>query len=92
MKLSWMPEALERRKALCIFGLGLNVVFSKKGWRLEYKMLDEIICSNWYKAAIAKLDTSPMPLHWKYFYEAARYKKTWAVLLMLQAMNMIINR
>lgn len=88
----WLPPAIERRKALCLFGLGLNIVFSRKGWRQEYKMLDEIIRSYWYKVAIAKLDTSPMPQHWKCFYEAARYKKTWAVLLMLQAMNMIINR
>ncbi len=84
--------ALERRKALCLFGLGLNIVFSKKGWRQEHKMLDEIICSDWYQAVVAKLDTSPMPLHWKCFYASARCKQTWGVLIMLQLMNLIINR
>lgn len=85
-------EALERRKALCLFGLGLNIVFSRKGWRREYKMLNDIVCSDWYSKAIAKLDTTPMPRHWKCFYGSARHKQTWAVLLMLQIMNLIINR
>lgn len=92
MKHLWMPEALERRKALCIFGLGLNVVFSKKGWGQEYKMLNDIVCSDWYTRAIAKLDNTPMPLHWKCFYGSARHKQTRVVLLMLQIMNLIINR
>jgi len=92
MKHPWMPEALERRKALCLFGLGLNIVFSRKGWRQEHAMLNDIVCSDWYSKAIAKLDTTPMPLHWKYFYSSARHKQTWAVLLMLQIMNLIINR
>lgn len=92
MRHSWMSEALERRKALCLFGLGLNVVFSKKGWRQEYKMLNNIICSDWYTKAIAKLDTSPMPLHWKCFYEAARHQRTRAVLLMVKIINLIVNR
>lgn len=84
--------ALERRKALCLFGLGLNIVFSGKGWRQEYRMLNDIVCSDWYTRAIAELDTSPMPLHWKYFYHSARHQHTWTVLLMLQMINVIINR
>lgn len=92
MKHSWMPEALERRKALCLFGLGLNIVFSNEGWRKGYRMLNDIVCSDWYQAAIAKLDTNPMPLHWKYFYYSARHRHTWIVLLMLKAINIIINR
>lgn len=88
----WMDAALERRKALCLFGLGLNIVFSRKGWKQEYKMLNEIICSDWYQTAVAKLDTSPMPLHWKCFYGSARHQQTWAVLLMVKIINLIINR
>ena len=84
--------ALERRKALCLFGLGLNIVFSRKGLRAEHKMLDEIICSDWYRTAIAKLDMSPMPMHWKCFYASARHQQTWAVLLMVKMINLIINR
>ena len=84
--------ALERRKALCLFGLGLNIVFSKKGWRQEYRMLNDIVCSDWYTRAIAELDTSSMPLHWKCFYGSARHQQTWAVLLMVKIINLIINR
>ena len=84
--------ALERRKALCLFGLGLNIVFSRKGWRVEHKMLNEVICSDWYRAAVAKLDLSPMPLHWKCFYGAARHQQTSVVLLILKVINIIINR
>jgi len=92
MRHSWMSEALERRKALCLFGLGLNIVFSKKGWGQEYKMLNDIVCSDWYTKAIVKLDTSPMPLHWKCFYGAACHRQTWAILLMLHIINIIISR
>lgn len=92
MNHSWLPAALERRQALCLFGLGLNIVFSKESWCRKHKMLDAIIASDWYSLAIAHLDTSAMPIHWKFFYGAARHRQTWAVLLMLQAINLIINR
>lgn len=92
MNRSWLPVALERRQALCLFGLGLNIVFSKESWCRKRKMLDAIITSNWYSSAISHLDTSPMPFHWKCFYGAARHRQTWAVLLMLQIINIIINR
>lgn len=84
--------ALERRKALCLFGLGLNIVFSDNSWRQKNKMLDDIIRSDGYAQAVAKLDTRPMPLHWRCFYGMAKQKRTWAVLLMLEAMNRIIKR
>lgn len=89
---SELLEALERRKGLCLFGIGLNIVFSKKGWRQEHRMLNDIVCSDWYTKAIAKLDISPMPLHWKCFYGSARHHQSWAVLTMLQIINLIINR
>ena len=85
-------EALCRRKALCLLGLGLNIVFSKESWCRKHKMLDAIITSKWYTSAITYLDTSHMPLHWKCFYGAARHKQSRGVLLMLQTINLIINR
>lgn len=88
----WLPKALERRQALCLFGLGLNIVFSKESWCRKHKMLDAIIASDWYSSAVAHLDTSHMPLHWKCFYCAACHKQTKVVLLMLQTINVIINR
>lgn len=92
MKHPWMSMAVERRKALCLFGLGLNIVFSRKGWKEELQMLSEILRSDWYVAAISQLDTKPMPLHWRFFYGSARRQHTWAVLLMLKVINIIINR
>ena len=92
MNHSWLPAALERRQALCLFGLGLNIVFSNDSLCQKHKTLDAIITSNWYLSAVAHLDTSSMPLHWKCFYGAARLRKTWVVLLMLQVINVIINR
>ena len=88
----WITAALERRKALCLFGLGLNIVFSGKGCREEHRMLDDIVCSDWYKQAASHLDTRPMPPHWRCFYGAARRRCTWAVLLMVKVINVIINR
>lgn len=87
-----LMEALCRRKALCLLGLGLNIVFSKESWCRKHKMLDAIITSEWYSSAITYLDKSPMPLHWKCFYGAARNKQTWCILIMLQVINIIINR
>ena len=88
----FLLDALERRKALCLFGLGLNILFSYFPWRKNYQMLDDIICSDWYSAAIKKLDTKNMPIHWRTFYTASRHHQTWAIFLMLQVINRIINR
>lgn len=87
-----LVEALNRRMALCLFGIGLNIVFNKESLKWKYDKVDNILKSHWYVLAIKHLDTSPMPLHWKCFYGSARHKQTWAVLLMLQIMNLIINR
>ena len=88
----FLLEALERRKALCLFGLGLNILFGHFQWRQNYNMLDAIIHSDWYTTAIHKLETKEMPLHWRTFYIAACHHQTWVILLMLQVINRIINR
>lgn len=87
-----LKTALQRRKALCLFGLGLNITFSKTGWNKECRMLSKILHSEWYTSAIKKLPLSVMPLHWRFFYTMAKWKQTWAMLLMLKVMNRIINR
>ena len=87
-----LTDALQRREALCLFGLGLNITFSKTGWNKECRMLSKILHSEWYTSAIKKLPLSAMPLHWRCFYTMAKWKQTWAVLLMLNVMNRIINR
>lgn len=89
---SELLEAICRRKALCLLGLGLNITFCKETFCRKHRMLEEIITSDWYSSAVAHLDTSPMPYHWKCFYGAARHRQTWVVLLMLQTINVIINR
>lgn len=89
---TWITDALERREALCLFGLGLNITFSCKSWFEEYRMLNEILTSDWYSNAIALLDTSQMPLHWRCFYGMARKKHATVLLLMLRFINIIINR
>ena len=87
-----LKTALQRRKALCLFGLGLNITFSKAGWNKECRMLSNILHSEWYTSAIKKLPLSAIPLHWRFFYTMAKWKQTWSVLLMLKVMNRIINR
>ena len=89
---SELLEALCRRKALCLLGLGLNITFCKESFIHKHQMLEVIISSDWYSSAVTHLDTSSMPLHWKCFYGAARHKQAWAVLMMLQGINIIINR
>lgn len=85
-------EALSRRKALCLLGLGLNITFCRESFPWKHNMLDAIIASEWYSTSISHLDIRSMPFHWKTLYNMARQKQTWAVLLMLQIINRIINR
>jgi glycosyltransferase EpsH len=89
---SWLLPAIERRKALCLFGLGLNISFSDKPLREQHQMLDGIIQSAWYKDAIHHLDLCQMPLYWRTFYSAARNRNTGIVLIMIQVMKRIVTR
>ena len=88
----WLDPAIERRKALCLFGLGLNISFSDKPWREQNQMLDGILQSAWYKDAILQLDLRQMPLYWRTFYSAARNCHTGITLLLIQVMKRIVTR
>ena len=88
----WLEPAIERRKALCLFGLGLNTTFSQKSLREQRQLLEGIIQSSWYKTAVRQLDLRPMPVHWKIFYSAAHSGRTGIILLLLQVMNRIVSR
>lgn len=87
-----LTESLNTRKALCIINLGLNITFSSKSLRAKRKELKNILCSDWYSNAINRLPLKGMPIHWKLFFNFAKYKKASALLCLLIVIKSIITR
>ncbi len=83
-------EALSNRKALCLIGLGLNMVFSDRSLSEKYKLLNDIVSSGWYRQAIDSLPLKYFPFHWKFFYISAKKRIISVLLLMLYYMRVRI--
>ena len=82
-----LSDALSNRKALCLIGLGLNIVFSDKSLIEKYKLLKNLVLSDWYHKAIQDLSLNKFPIHWKLFYYSAKKKNISLLLLMLSYMK-----
>ena len=87
----YLRDALDRRKALCLIGLGLNITFSSSSLKKKVEQLNNILYSNWYHDAVVKLPLAYFPLHWKLFYGAAKYRRTSIVYTLLVIMNRLIG-
>lgn len=85
-----LEEALSNRKALCLIGLGLNMVFSDRSLSEKYKLLNDIVSSGWYRQAIDSLPLKYFPFHWKFFYISAKKRIISVLLLMLYYMRVRI--
>jgi glycosyltransferase EpsH len=85
-------DALLNRKALCLIGLGLNIVFSDKSLKEKYILIDSVVSSDWYRHAIENLPLNYFPLHWKLFYFSAKKRIICLLLLMLYYMKVQIYR
>lgn len=80
-------EALSNRRALCLIGLGLNIMASPQNILQRYRELQRFLYHPLYKRALRHLDLSPMPLHWRFFYACARRGFTPGVYALLAIMN-----
>ena len=85
-----LETALSNRKALCLIGLGLNIVFSNKSLKEKYNLIDDLVSLDWYRKAIKGLPLSHFPIHWKIFYFSAKKRIISLLLLMLYYMKVRI--
>lgn len=75
--------ALQNRRALCLIGVGLNIVSSSKSYLEQYNELSSFLKKRWYRVAIKELSLSKLPLHWWGFFGSAKLRLVVNVYLML---------
>ena len=88
----FLAESLSNRVALSFIGLGINEMLSPLSLRTKYKKLKMILSTQEYKKALASLDLTFMPIHWKIFFISARCRLMLSVLLLLYAMTLITGK
>lgn len=85
-------KALNNRIALSVIGLSLNETFSDKRFSEKRTKISEILHDNLYQKAYQNLEMKYLPLHWKLFFYAAKYKYASVVLLLASVINFLINK
>ena len=87
-----LMKALENRRALCIVGVGLNILFAHEGHRYQYRKLKAFMQKGWYRKAINQLSLNNLPIHWKFFYACAKANYSLGVYVLLLAIYKIIYK
>lgn len=82
-------EALKNRIAFQLIGLGLNEVSADASLWWKSQRMKRIIYNNRYRDALQSLDTHYMLPHWKLFFELLKCGQAFAVVLMLEAMQVL---
>lgn len=82
----YLTQSLSNRTALTLIGLGLRVVSSRGTVIQKTKRIREIITTPTYRSAFQSIETCYMPLHWKTFFSCAKYRFSFALLIMLRIM------
>lgn len=88
-------QALRNRVSLSIFGLGLNALNSGSNPIATIQDLRGVLATREYQDAISTLDTRWLPLHWRVFYAAAKYRRAalvWALLWTINRLRAWRNR
>lgn len=67
-------EGLRNRIAVSSMGLGFNAIHANSSFWSKYKELKAVLYDKRYQKAIKSIELQKMPLHWKFFYGACRYK------------------
>lgn len=80
-------EGLENRIALSIIGLGLNELNSEKSFGGKFREIKRIMNEDEFRRCVKKLKIKGMPLHWKVFFFAAKYRWNLMVYLLLIAIT-----
>ena len=85
-------QAYKNRISLGIIGLGLNEMFAKTSLKGKYKRIQALLNRKSFQDAIQSFPICYLPIHWKVFYNLAKYKITWGVLSLLIVMKTIISK
>ena len=84
-------EALRSRVVLGIIGLGLNELSAPCGLWGKYKGIDRLLSNSRYRQAIKGFPLKELPLHWKVFIGAAKYRMTPVVMMSLLVISKILS-
>ena len=84
--------ALQNRLALELLGYGLNIVNSKEIGYSKIKNIKKIINSAKYKQAYKQLEIKYMPIHWKVFYNCAKFNFASGVYVLLICIKRMIGK
>jgi len=87
----FLSQSLSNRTALTMIGLGLRVVSSKGTLFQKAKRIRDIITTTSYKDAFQSLEMQYLPLHWKVFFNCAKYRLSFVLLILLQVMRRAIR-
>lgn len=85
-------EALRNRISLSLIPRGINEMTNDCSVGMKMAKIKEIISQRSYIAAIKSLKIQYMPIHWKVFFRAAKWKNTFIILIMLIAIQKIRGR
>lgn len=92
LKREGLEEAFQYRKALCLMGRGLNIVFSDKSKMEQKQELSAILYSSEYQSAIQELPLKYFPFHWYLFYCLAKHKIVSGVYILLKMMKIFLEK
>ena len=87
-----LEKALTYRRALSLIGQGLNITFSPVSFMKQHGALSAILSSHEYRTSIRQLPMNYFPIHWRLFFEMARFRSTTGVLCLLKLIKFIIER
>ncbi len=85
-------KALNNRIAIGTLGLGLNEISAKHSIFKCSKNIKQILSSERYQNAFCKLDITFFPLKWKIFFLLEKYKLSFLLVMMLQAISFLRKR
>ena len=85
-------QAYKNRISLGIIGLGINEMYAKTSLKEKYKRIQILLERKEFRNAIQSFPFCYLPIHWKVFYNLAKYKNTWGVLSLFKIMKTIISK
>ena len=85
-------QAYKNRISLGIIGLGLNEMYAKTSLKEKHKRIQALLNRESFQDAIQSFPICYLPMHWKVFYNLAKFKNTWGILSLLKIMRTIISK
>lgn len=83
-------RALQRRRALSVIFLGLNMLDAPEPPCAQRLAIRRLLERDWCRAALAELPSAPLPLHWKAFFFAAKRRCVPGLYLLLRTIKKIL--